>query len=330
MLRNPRSLARRLGPGSVVLIGASLLATCKVDKAVDPSGGTLEVSPQRVVDSAALGSRAARVMTVAISNAVPGELAWSAMRLRASPWLSLSAASGTAPSTLHAAADPTGLAAGVYEDTIVVMARSPARGEARIAIQFAIHPCALGPISLDVEVTGRLEAADCAGPHRSAMFADLYSFTGSAGDSVSLELESGQFASYLILDTATAPSVPPLAESGICAYALAEPCLRYQRLPRNGTFVIEATTLVAGDSGAYRLRLFRPRPPSPVESLAQLGGDSTTAISTGGVSADSAIVLRGVASDPDLRLTLHSTGYEWEFIPVAGKTFTDSGSGTCH
>src|SRR6266511_5246708 len=80
MLRNPRSLARRLGPGSVVLIGASLLATCKVDKAVDPSGGTLEVSPQRVVDSAALGSRAARVMTVAISNAVPGELAWSAMR----------------------------------------------------------------------------------------------------------------------------------------------------------------------------------------------------------------------------------------------------------
>jgi len=31
-----------------------------------------------------------------------------------------------------------------------------------------------------------------------------------------------------------------------------------------------------------------------------------------------------------LRFTLHSTGYEWEFIPVAGKTFTDSGSGSCH
>ena len=31
-----------------------------------------------------------------------------------------------------------------------------------------------------------------------------------------------------------------------------------------------------------------------------------------------------------LKLTLHPTGYDWKFIPVAGKTFTDSGSGTCH
>jgi len=31
-----------------------------------------------------------------------------------------------------------------------------------------------------------------------------------------------------------------------------------------------------------------------------------------------------------LKLTLHEKGYEWEFIPEAGKTFTDSGSGSCH
>ncbi len=31
-----------------------------------------------------------------------------------------------------------------------------------------------------------------------------------------------------------------------------------------------------------------------------------------------------------LKLTLHSTGYDWKFIPVAGKTFTDSGSAVCH
>jgi acid phosphatase type 7 len=30
-----------------------------------------------------------------------------------------------------------------------------------------------------------------------------------------------------------------------------------------------------------------------------------------------------------LKLTLHQTGYEWEFVPEAGKTFTDSGSGSC-
>jgi VCBS repeat-containing protein len=30
-----------------------------------------------------------------------------------------------------------------------------------------------------------------------------------------------------------------------------------------------------------------------------------------------------------LKLTLHPTSYDWEFIPVPGDTFTDSGSGTC-
>ncbi len=31
-----------------------------------------------------------------------------------------------------------------------------------------------------------------------------------------------------------------------------------------------------------------------------------------------------------LKLTLKTTGYDWKFIPEAGKTFTDSGSGSCH
>jgi hypothetical protein len=31
-----------------------------------------------------------------------------------------------------------------------------------------------------------------------------------------------------------------------------------------------------------------------------------------------------------LKLTLRPATYEWQFIPVAGKTFTDSGTGRCH
>ena len=31
-----------------------------------------------------------------------------------------------------------------------------------------------------------------------------------------------------------------------------------------------------------------------------------------------------------LTVTLHPTGYDWQFIPVAGMNFTDSGSGICH
>ncbi len=31
-----------------------------------------------------------------------------------------------------------------------------------------------------------------------------------------------------------------------------------------------------------------------------------------------------------LRLTLRATGYDWKFVPVPGRTFTDSGSASCH
>ena len=31
-----------------------------------------------------------------------------------------------------------------------------------------------------------------------------------------------------------------------------------------------------------------------------------------------------------LKLTLSSGSYSWQFIPVAGQTFTDSGSENCH
>jgi hypothetical protein len=31
-----------------------------------------------------------------------------------------------------------------------------------------------------------------------------------------------------------------------------------------------------------------------------------------------------------LRLNLRADSYNWKFVPIAGKTFTDSGSDKCH
>ena len=31
-----------------------------------------------------------------------------------------------------------------------------------------------------------------------------------------------------------------------------------------------------------------------------------------------------------LKLTLHSNSYNWEFVPVGGAQFSDSGTGPCH
>jgi len=40
--------------------------------------------------------------------------------------------------------------------------------------------------------------------------------------------------------------------------------------------------------------------------------------------------VRNASTHGVLRLTLRPTGYDWVFVPVAGRTFTDAGSADCH
>ena len=40
--------------------------------------------------------------------------------------------------------------------------------------------------------------------------------------------------------------------------------------------------------------------------------------------------VRSNAAHGVLKLTLRGDGYRWDFVPIAGKTFTDTGTGTCH
>lgn len=62
------------------------------------------------------------------------------------------------------------------------------------------------------------------------------------------------------------------------------------------------------------------------EFIVGTGGIGSYALSS--IHANSAI--RQTGTYGVLQLTLHAASYDWQFIPVAGKTFTDSGSGTCH
>ena len=47
-------------------------------------------------------------------------------------------------------------------------------------------------------------------------------------------------------------------------------------------------------------------------------------------STRSASEVRNSSTHGVLKLTLTSTGYSWRFVPVAGKSFTDSGTTSCH
>jgi acid phosphatase type 7 len=79
---------------------------------------------------------------------------------------------------------------------------------------------------------------------------------------------------------------------------------------------------------------FAPQTPTgsadPVRGIRQIiagtGGRSHYAIGT--IKANSEV--RNVDSFGILKLTLRASGYDWQFVPEAGRTFTDSGSGTCH
>ena len=60
-------------------------------------------------------------------------------------------------------------------------------------------------------------------------------------------------------------------------------------------------------------------------------------VGTGGAEfypfADPALPTTEVRTDDAfgvLEMTLRDDGYDWEFVPEAGQTFTDTGSGTCH
>jgi hypothetical protein len=93
-----------------------------------------------------------------------------------------------------------------------------------------------------------------------------------------------------------------------------------------------AELVVSGDDHIYER--FAPQTPTGAadalrgirEIIAGTGGRSHYGIGT--IKPNSEV--RNTDTFGILKLTLRSGGYDWNFVPEAGKTFADSGSGTCH
>ena len=85
---------------------------------------------------------------------------------------------------------------------------------------------------------------------------------------------------------------------------------------------------------AHDYERFAPMDPSGNADSAS--GIREFVVGTGGIGEDTTYVehANSVVFNPNtsgvLKLTLRQNGYDWQFVPVAGETFTDSGSGTCH
>jgi len=321
-------LRRALTPGRGVIrvIACTplliLLATCQVDKLTNtpPPVATLALAPGQVRDSAAVGSTAVNGDSLTVMNAGPGTLSWTARLARGEPWLAFAGPTGgTAPAKLRLAFDPRGLPTDVYRDTVIVSAENAAGSPGRVPIEFVVHPCLAVPLVLNAQLTDSITTWDCAAPHRANSFARVYSFSARANDSVSVVMSSAPVDGYLILDSSTTSTAPPLALNDSCGGGR-DACLRYQLLRAAGTYLIEATSAGVGQTGRFTLSVSRPRVPTGPTALAQLRGDSTTAISLGGSTDQARVVLRGLLADPDAADSLR---LEVEVRPV-GTAFTQT------
>lgn len=94
----------------------------------------------------------------------------------------------------------------------------------------------------------------------------------------------------------------------------------------------DAEIVLAGHD--HRYERFAPQKPNGEPD--PVGGLRQFVVGTGGASQhrfDGPPIANSEARNDDtfgvLKLTLYPTGYEWRFIPVAGRTFTDSGRGRC-
>lgn len=87
-------------------------------------------------------------------------------------------------------------------------------------------------------------------------------------------------------------------------------------------------------SHRHNYERFAPQTPNGVldntrgirQFIVGTGGDS---LSTFGSSTAANSQVRNDKTHGVLKLTLHPTSYEWQFIPIAGQSFTDSGSAQC-
>jgi hypothetical protein len=96
-------------------------------------------------------------------------------------------------------------------------------------------------------------------------------------------------------------------------------------------YAANADVVIGGHDHNYQ----RYAPMTPTGARDTARGIREFVVGTGGRShyslrADSRREAADSSSYGVLKLTLRASGYDWKFLPEAGKTYTDSGSGSCH
>ncbi|HKQ72361.1 MAG TPA: S8 family serine peptidase [Blastocatellia bacterium] len=103
-----------------------------------PTQPTIGVSPASLSFTATAGGSNPANQTISVTNTGGGTLNFTASD--DAPWLTVSPASGTAPSTLTASVDITGLAAGTFNGTITISATGATNSPVSVPVTLTVNP----------------------------------------------------------------------------------------------------------------------------------------------------------------------------------------------
>src|SRR5262249_1010689 len=119
-------------------------------------------------------------------------------------------------------------------------------------------PCSSIPIGFGETKTADLSDVDCFAPHHAGTPADLYTFSGTAGQAVRITMTGG-FGTFLVLQGTSGTVV---ANSASCSGVSGASCIPFRAasgdvfiLPAAGLYTIEATSISATAVGNYTLNL---------------------------------------------------------------------------
>lgn len=193
-----------------------------------------------------------------VSNSAGGPLAWFASA--DAPWIAVEPA-GFAPSRLTVTLDPRDLSPGAHTGTVTITAPGAANSPMLVPVQLTITtpPCGEIPIDPPNDRTSPLDRNDCEAPHRPGSFANLYTFTANAGDTISIRF-TAQFDAYLIL---TDGAGLVLAQNDECPGESGTACITGFPITTGGRYYIEGTSTIPGATGQVTITLIHIRPPPP-------------------------------------------------------------------
>ncbi|MGH9839406.1 MAG: S8 family serine peptidase [Blastocatellia bacterium] len=135
-------------------------------------------------------------------------------------------------------------------------------------------PCTpVASITAGQQLNGRLDTTDC--QLEDGSYADLYSFSGVAGQQIAIALDSAQFDAYLLLRNPGGVIIEQDDDGGGGLNSRIPALSGFLTLPVSGTYVIFANSLNANETGAYTLRLSASTPnQNPIPTIASLEPNS--------------------------------------------------------